>query len=137
MQQPLQFSDDQFVNSISCCTIDPSLFTHEAHLRLAWIHLRRSGLEGAIEAVEEQITGLVNFLGAGDKYNKTLTIAAVKTVHHFMRKTDADNFPDFIAVFPRLRTHFRELIEAHYSFDIFNAPAAKSGYLEPDLLPYE
>lgn len=33
-----QLNDQQFEEQFQNCTFDPTLFTHEAHLRLAWIH---------------------------------------------------------------------------------------------------
>lgn len=129
-------SDAAFEEAFANCTLSPSLFSHEAHLRLAWIHLYRHGLEGGIKAVCDQITNFVNHLGAQDKYNHTLTVAAVKVVHHFMQQVDYDNFFDFILATPRLKTDFKTLIESHYSFDIFNSEKAKKEYLEPDVLPF-
>jgi hypothetical protein len=137
MSDHFQYSDEEFDAVIADCTIDPALFNHEAHLRLAWIHLRRSGVEQAVVSVEERILGLVDFLGARDKFNKTLTIAAVRTVHHFLQRSGAQTFRELIAEFPRLKTHFRELIAAHYSFDVFHLQEAKETWMEPDLLSYE
>lgn len=136
MGDHFQYSDEAFDAAIADCTIDPALFGHEAHVRLAWIHLRRSDAEQAVRTVETRILGLVDFLGARDKYNKTLTIAAVRTVQHFLQRSESETFREFIAEFPRLKTHFRELIAAHYSFDVFGSQQARETWMEPDLLPY-
>ena len=129
--------DATFEKAFQNASLDPSLFTHEAHLRLAWIHLNKYGEQQAIENICNQILGYVKSLGATDKYNKTLTIAAIKAVKHFMGKSSSHNFSDFILEFPRLKFHFREIIGAHYQMDIYNSERAKKEYLEPDLLPFE
>jgi len=76
-------------------------------------------------------------LNATDKYNKTLTIAAIKSVSHFIQKSKSENFQDFIQEFPRLKNNFKSLIAQHYQIDIFNSNKAKSEFLKPDLLPFK
>jgi len=137
MKSHLELSDNEFMKQFAQCELEPKLFTHEAHLRLAWTHLHRYGLETALKNIQLQLQKYVKHLGAEDKYNTTLTIAAVKAVYHFMLRSDTINFKDFIAENPRLLTNFKELISAHYSTDIYNHSEAKLAFLEPDLLPFD
>ena len=132
-----QYTDKQFEQQFESCELDPTLFNHEAHLRLAWIHINKYGMDNALSNIQSQIKNFVKYVGAEDKYNTTLTVAAIKAVYHFMVKSESDNFDDFIREFPRLKNSFRELIDAHYGFDIFNSEQAKSEFLEPDLLPFD
>ncbi|GJM36429.1 MAG: hypothetical protein DHS20C18_54300 [Saprospiraceae bacterium] len=132
-----QLTNAEFEQRFEAATLDPSLFSHEAHLRLAWIHVTQYGVEQAEENICTQILNFVKHLGAEDKFNKTLTIAAVKAVHHFIQKSKANNFSSFIQEFPRLKTNFKDLLDFHYGFDIFHSERAKKEYLEPDLLPFE
>lgn len=133
----LSFDDHTFEAAFNSATLPPSLFNHEAHLRLAWIHIQQYGLDTAIENICSQLLNYVDHHGARDKYNETLTIAAIKAVYHFINRSDDTQFSDFIHSFPRLKYQFMELMNAHYSFDIFNAPKAKTQFLEPDLLPFD
>jgi hypothetical protein len=130
-------SDAEFESQFKACALDPAIFTHEAHLRLAWIHIRQYGIEQAIENVNAQLLRFVAHLGAADKFNKTVTVAALHAVHHFIKRSAAEDFQGFIQEFPRLRTDFRALMSAHYAFDIFKSERAKSEYLQPDLLPFD
>lgn len=116
--------------------MNPAIFNHEAHLRLAWIHITKYGVDQAIENICTQLLDFVKAVGAEDKYNKTLTIAAVRAVYHFINKSETGNFNDFIGQNPRLKYNFRELIAAHYGIDVFNSETAKREYVEPDLLPF-
>jgi hypothetical protein len=136
METHFELSDAQFAKLFAAGSLDSALFTHEAHLRLAWIHLKRDGLEEAIAQVSSQLLAYVTGLGARDKFNLTLTVAAVRVVDHFMRKSVAESFADFIAEFPRLKTHFKELLGFHYEVDIFSSLEAKERYLEPDLVGF-
>jgi hypothetical protein len=129
-------NDGEFEQKLISGTLDPALFSHEAHLRLAYIHIKKYGLEQAIENICSQITNYVRYLGAEDKYNQTLTVAAVKIVEHFIRKATATTFCDMVLEFPRLKHNFKDLIEQHYGFDIFHSEKAKAEFLEPDLIPF-
>lgn len=136
MEAHFELSDALFEEQFKAGTLAPALFSHEAHLRLAWIHIKHYGVEKAIENSCSQILAFVEAAGARDKHNKTLTVAAIKVVNHFMNKTEAENFYDFIHQFPQLKYQFKELIASHYQTDIYHSGKAKKEYLEPDLLPF-
>lgn len=137
MNSHYEISDIQFEKQFENCTLNPSIFNHEAHLRLAWIHITTYGIEQALMNIQMQLQRFVASVGASDKYNKTLTIAAVKAVYHFTLKSKVTTFSDFISEFPRLAYNFKELMEAHYSINIFTAQNAKQEYIVPDLLPFD
>ena len=136
MDPHFELSDELFEEQFKNCKLNPALFNHEAHLRLAWIHVTKYGVEKAIENITGQLSRFVASLGAINKYNKTLTVAAIKAVNHFINNSETDNFKDFILHFPRLKFNFKELMQFHYQIDIFNSEIAKHSYLEPDLLPF-
>lgn len=137
MENHFELTDIEFERQFANCALDPSIFNHEAHLRLAWIHIYTYGIEQAEKNIQVQLEKYVDYVGEKDKFNTTLTIVAIKVVHHFMLKSNADNFTDFIVEFPQLKNNFKQLIESHYSFDIFNSEKAKTRFLEPDLLAFD
>lgn len=136
MKSHYDLSDQAYVQKFAEGRFPARLFSHEAHLRLAWIHLKAHGLETAIAHMREQIRAFAVRCKVPEKYNDTVTVAAVRAIHHFDQRSEAEDFPTFLAEFPHLGTHFRELLAQHYSMDIFRSPAAKSNYLEPDLQPF-
>lgn len=130
-------SDDQFELYFSKCELAPELFSHEAHIRLAWIHITRYGIDQAVTNIQSQLKAYTKYVGAEDKYNVTVTVAACRAVYHFMLKTDSNSFIEFINKNERLLTHFKQLMEAHYTTNIFESIRAKEAYLEPELLPFD
>ncbi|TDH26807.1 hypothetical protein EXU57_08325 [Segetibacter sp. 3557_3] len=132
-----QLPDDVLIDSIKDCSLDPAVFTHEAHLRLAWLQIQHHGIDQAIVNVCLGLKQFVLALGAEDKYNETLTVSAVRAVYHFMLKSPATDFRQFITENNRLKQNFPELMGKHYSENIFVAERAKKVYLEPDLLPFD
>ncbi len=137
MEPHYQFSDAAFEKQFKHGLLHPSYFTHEAHLRLAWIHITKYGLENAIENITSQLEAFTKLNNEETKYNKTVTIAAVRAVFHFILKSKSDNFRDFIDEFPRLLFEFRDLLGYHYAFNIFDSEEARTTYLEPDLQPFD
>lgn len=136
MEQHFDIHDLEFLALFEKCTLDSTLFTHEAHLRITWIYIKRDGIKLTIQNLPIRLQDYVNSIGNNDKFNKPLTIAAIKAINHFMLRSESDNFEDFIIEFPRLKFHFNTLMAAHYKIDIFNSPKAMHQYIEPDLLAF-
>lgn len=137
MATHFELSDQEFEQQFRECTLNPELFTHEAHLRLAWIHVTKYGESTALNNISHQLMNYVAFVGASNKYNHTLTIAGIKAVYHFINKSSSGNFKEFIEEFPKLKTNFRDLMQVHYQEDIFNSEKAKQDYIAPDLMPFD
>jgi len=133
----MDLTDGEFLTQFEDCSLDPELFSHEAHLRLAWSLIRRDGIENSIYQICDQIQSFDQTYGDGMKFHKTLTVACIYAVYHFMLKSKADTFADFISENPRLTTNLKELILQHYSEDVFKNSEAKTGLLQPDLVPYD
>lgn len=136
MKSHFELSDEEFEEQFADCILEPSLFTHEAHLRLAYIHIKKYGQVMAVENICTQIKAFDNCYGDGTKFHMTVTIAAVRMINHFMNKQKGLSFEELIATYPRLVHSFKELIRQHYSFNVFTDGEAKKKYLQPDLRPF-
>ena len=137
MERHQRLSDREFEEQFATAKLPPSYFTHEAHLRLAWIHIHQYGIDKAVEEIPRQIRSYAESLGVFDKFNMTVTVAAVKAVYHFYLQSEKDNFSSFIKAYPQLKTQFKEVLAQHYQVDIYRNPEAKANFLEPDLLPFD
>ena len=137
MNNHFQLSDRTFEQQFADLSLNPELFSHEAHLRLAWIHVTRYGIDEAIENITGQIRAFARHHNAQGKYHTTVTIAAVRAVYHFVLKSKSATFQDFIKEFPQLKNEFKRLLASHYSIDIFKSTQARESFLEPDLAPFD
>jgi N-formylglutamate deformylase len=137
MEDHYKLSDTDFIQAFIDCKLNPSIFSHEAHLRLAWININQYGIEEAERKIQILLQNFVESVGAKDKYNTTLTVAAISAVGHFFEKSNSENFRDFIIEFLQLKNDLKTLISRHYSFDIFNSIEAKTELIEPDLIPFK
>ena len=70
------------------------------------------------------------------KFNMTVTVAAVKAVDHFVRRSKVNpslhSYPN-----PQLKENFRGLMDSHYGFDIFKSETARSEFVDPDREPFD
>jgi hypothetical protein len=137
MDNHFELTDLELEEQFASGALDQKLFSHEAHLRLAWIHISNYGIHQAITAIRKQLQDFAERIGKKDKYNETITIASLHAVHHFMRRSKTDTFKDFITENPGLKFNFKELLGFHYRTNIFLSEKAKEGYLEPELLPFD
>lgn len=136
MEKHWKLSDTEFEEQFFNCTLRPLWFTHEAHLRLAWIYITNYGSEIAFKKYSSQLHSFANKYNADGKYNATVTFASIQIMKHFMEKSDAYDFQDFINEFSQLKTNFKQVLQTHYSGDIFTSEEAKKQILQPDLVSF-
>ena len=122
MASHFEISDDEFEQRFSEGSFISVLFTHEAHLRLAWLHIKKYGADTAIKNITAQLKRYVKVLRADDKYNETITIAAVKMVYHFYTQSNRMDFKSFINENKKLIVNFKELIRIRPTKYIFFDP---------------
>ncbi|NNE27827.1 MAG: hypothetical protein HKN09_13355 [Saprospiraceae bacterium] len=136
MNDHFKLSDHEFEKVFADCSLPVHLFNHEAHLRLAWIKIKKLGSHTAEQEIQKQLKNYVDHYGASEKYHVTLTVAAVKIVDHFIRKSEASCFKSLLQEFPRLKHNFRDLIEAHYGDTVYESDDARLNYMAPPILPF-
>ncbi len=137
MKSHFELNDAEFAQRFENCSLEPSLFNHEAHLRLAWYYIKEFGVEKAIKKTCASIKQFDLVHGKGDKFHTTVTVASVKMVYHFMQKSQNFDFQTFMHKFPRLKIAFKELLDQHYGIDIFSNEEARVRYINPDILPFD
>ena len=133
MEKHWKLSDEEFEEKFSTCNFRPLWFTHEAHLRLAWIYVKKYGREIAFEKYSIQLQEFANKFNADGKYNATVTFASIQIMNYFIEESDSYDFQDFINEFPQLKSNFKEVLSKHYSGDIFTSIEAKQNIIQPDL----
>ena len=89
-------TNQQFEKKFKDCTLNSVLFTHEAHLRLAYIHITTFGIETAIKNLCVQIAAFDQKFGDGKKFNKTVTIASAHVMNHFINRSESNNFNELL-----------------------------------------
>ena len=136
MEKHWRFSDEVYEQKFREIKFPPLYFSHEAHLRLAYIHLQKYGLEQSIKNMCTQIYDFALKYGATMKFNATVTYASLQIMYSYMQNSKSDNFKGLMDEFPHLLQDFKCEIQKHYSWDVFRSPEAKSKIHQPDLEPF-
>ena len=127
-------SDRAFRDAFEACTIAPAEFSHEAHVRLAYVYCAEADVEGAIDRMRAALLKFIEHNGIPrTKYHETLTRAWVLAVRHFMDKGSSASAAEFIANNPELLDS--KIMLTHYSASVLFSADARAAWVEPDLDP--
>lgn len=137
---------EEVVRGFESCGTDKEDFTHARHLTVAAWYLTRHPFE---QAAEKMRSGLFHFLDhhevPGEKYNETITLFWLKVVNAFVigqrgtsssaRKGPTLTNEQMLSLVNQLIQVFQDtrLVFEYYSESLLRSPAAKSGWVEPDL----
>ncbi len=128
-----RLSDNDLLAGFSDDTLDPALFDHREHVRIAWLLLRRHGLPEVLARIEAGLQGLARRAGAPEHYHATLTWAWVLLVRERIRRhPEAEAWPDFAGRNPDLFTDGPALLGLHYSPELLASDRARREFVLPD-----
>ena len=110
-------------------------FRHREHIHLAYLAVRRHGADRAAGVVSGWIRHLAAYQRAPQKYNETVTRAWTGIVAHHMTATPpGTDFASFADSHPALLD--KRLLTRHYTSRTLASPAARTGWVEPDLAAF-
>jgi hypothetical protein len=130
-QTVIPAADEQFLAAFEAGKIANQDFRHRDHLRLAWIQIRRLGLEGAAQAVAGAIRKFAALHGHADRYHETMTLFWVRLVGMGISRHPALAFDDLLAAEPHLLD--KNLPFRHWSRERMGSDEARRQWTEPDV----
>jgi hypothetical protein len=107
-------------------------FGHREHIHLTWLAVRRYGVAAAIDVVSDGIQRTARYAGRPQKYHATMSRAWVVLVGHHSADR-RETFDEFLSGCPDLLD--KRLLGRHYRSVVLASAEARSGWVEPDLLP--
>ena len=132
----MTLDDREFITAFEGCTLPGSSFHHREHVRLAWLYLRAHAEDEAERLMAEGIRRYATSLGAAAKYHHTLSVFWMRACAGARRLTPGlASFEDFAGTHPELLD--KDLVDRYYSRGVLDTPAAKSGWIAPDLRPLD
>ncbi len=133
--------DRQLIQQFEDCTLPQADWTHEAHLKVAYMYLRDHPVDVALLKMRKGIQALnaANDVpdGPTEGYNETTTHAFMQLVRATM-DAYGETFPTpdaktFCQTHPQLLT--KHILRLFYSPQRRSHPDAKTRFIEPDLTP--
>jgi hypothetical protein len=130
----LPLTDAEFVRAFESCELARDTFHHADHVRLTWIYICQLGVEGATERVMAGIRRFAAHNGSPDKFNFTQTYAWVRLIAAAQRESlRVRTFEEFVVAHPELLDV--NAVGRYYSKFVLDSPAARAGWVEPDISP--
>lgn len=127
-------ADDDFIAAFERCTLPYAAWTHEAHLRMAWIYLRQDCLEDVIPRVRNGIQRLNLSHGNPTGYHETVTLAFLRLVADRLRDSPPrETFAGFKERNPDLFASRPGILARYYSSQVLDSVKARRDFVEPDL----
>jgi hypothetical protein len=124
-------ADEQFLASFEDGKISNQNFHHRDHLRLAWIQIRRLGLERASDAVAGAIQQFAAHHGHADRYHETMTRFWLRVVGLGINRHPTLGFDELLAAEPHLLD--KNLPFSHWTRERMGSDEARQRWVEPDL----
>ena len=124
--------DDAFVAAFQSGQIANQRFHHRDHLRLAWVQIRRLGVERASEVITSGIRHFAVQHGRADRYNDTMTRFWVRVVGMGISRHLELTFEQLLDAEPHLLD--KTLPFKHWSRERLIGREAKQGWVDPDLI---
>ena len=107
--------------------------SHEAHVRVAWLALRRDGLPGALASVGGCLRRLTASHGVPEKYHETVTWGFVFLINERMhRRPPEESWESFAARNADLIEDGASLLDRYWSQETLCSDLARRTFLLPD-----
>ena len=148
-------TDDEFVLAFEACTIARPQWTHEAHVRMAWLYLSRRPFTEALDRIRRGIRKLNDRIGQplsshrapdqyvyrpprhrhtnGDPngYHETITVAQTRIIASRIRS--GEEYTAFRDRNPDLFDRKLPALFQHYSPALLWSPEARRRFENPDI----
>jgi hypothetical protein len=129
--------DARLWEAFSTATLPEAEWTHRAHLRVAWLFLKRHPIDDAHVLLRVGIIRLNAFHGLVETtsrgYHETLTRAWLALVASYMSRVEAPSSEKFLdAVGHELG---KDAVSAHYTKERITSVRARALFVEPDRAP--
>ena len=129
--------DAELLEAFETCTIAKPDWTHQAHVRVAWLHLRRDPFALALVKLGAGIRRLNAVHGVNDGletgYHETLTCAFLCAIWATMQSFPSASSEEFWSANPHLWA--RTLPRLYYSRGRILTLDAKARFVPPDIAP--
>jgi hypothetical protein len=136
-------TDDEFLAAFEAAAITRKDWTHEAHVRMAWLYLTRLPFAEALEKVRSGIRHLNTAISRRENlrciapkkrktggYHDTITVAYVHVIAG--RLTPDEDFPTFRDRHPDLFDRTLPALLCHYTKERLYSAEARKAFVEPD-----
>lgn len=126
-------TDEEFLEEFENCRLTGDCWSHESHVRMAWLYLRQRPLDEVIPLVRRGIQHLNASRGRTEGYHETVTLAYLVLIDDAMRRDSGiETFAEFLERNPALVGRGLSTLREYYSQEVLSSDEAKARFVEPD-----
>ena len=125
-------TDRELIEAYETCTLDPDLFHHRQHVRVAWICLREAPLVAALTRFVESLRRFATSAGSPGLYHETITFAFVFLIHQRMQTHSKETFEEFAAANADLFSWKPSVLDRYYTPETLGSELARRTFVMPD-----
>jgi hypothetical protein len=130
-----EMTDSEFLTAFETKTLPRPLWTHAAHLRMAYLYLNVASYADALPRICDGIRAYNAAQGNFTGYNETVTVAFARLVAGRLNERPALTFADFERENADLFADGLHVLLRWYSYPVWKNPASREQFLEPDKEP--
>jgi hypothetical protein len=123
-----------FEQLMAAATAPGAGFDHRSHVHLTWLAVREAGMPAAVDLVAEGLRRTARYAGVPQKYHHTVSRAWVELIAHHTADDPTADFAEFAGHNPALLD--KRLLNRFYRSGTLAGPAARTGWIKPDLVPF-
>lgn len=127
-------TDRELMDAFESCTLDPALFNHRQHVRVAWICLSEGPLIEALTRFVESLRRFATSVGSPGLYHETITFAFLFVIHERMQARKAGTFEEFETANPDLFRWKPSVLDRYYKAETIGSDLARRTFVMPDAL---
>ncbi len=121
-------TDDDFLAALEGGALPAGSFDHSAHVRAAYLYLKRRGFIEGMAAFRASLLGYATRHGAAGKYHETITVAFLTVIHERLHEAPpGSGWPEFAARNPDLFD--RDFLDRYYRRETLASPRARAIFL--------
>jgi hypothetical protein len=125
-------TDDELVAHFSSATLPAAAFSHDQHVRAAWLFVTRHGMPAALTTFPAALRRFAATHGAAAKYHETITWAFLLLVHERHARQPASSWNAFASANRDLLTWRPSILESFYTADTLASELARQVFVMPD-----
>jgi len=126
--------DLAFMQRFESCALSEPGWTHEAHVRVAWIALTLDPGDAGVDRIRRGIQRFnAQVLGRPAQYHETVTVAFAAIIRS--RLAYGESFEQFLGRSGDILAPDRPILLDFYSRALLRSPEARAGFVAPDRKP--
>ena len=124
-------TDDELITALETGTLEPSLFTHEAHVRAAWHCLRQAPFPEALVRFSRALRQFATQQGQASKYHETITVAYAALIADRLHETPSLEWEGFAQRHADLLIRQPSLLTSYYTSETLASERARLTFVLP------